>query len=333
MTIEQKMSEFQKIFEPYLADFFKQKIIHTESPEEKQVWETMQEYVLVGGKRIRPFLLWQMLEETRTEIQGLSDVLVAFELLHNSTLIEDDIIDKHSIRRHKPTLPISLKRENLNGEHISLIAAGLMRCASLNLILNADISEKYKAECIDAYTRIATSVNEGQVMDLYWTGRLDISEENLLAQTEKVAARFIEYMFELGSNKETQKLWGEVGLHLGVVFQLVDALLDIDKNKDKGRPIGDDIRMGKSTPLIIFAYRNLPPESRTRFEQNFGNNNIKPKELNWIIKICETTGAITHVKELIRDRLSKVDSILSSIGVTRNHWIYELERFSVERIS
>lgn len=334
MTIETKLSTFQEEFEPQIKSFFEQKISNANSPEARKIWEEMRDYTLSGGKRIRPFLLWQMLEKTRAEIRGLSDILVGFELLHNSTLIEDDIIDQHDTRRHKPTLPTSLQSKTINGEHISIIAAGLMRCASLNLIQNADASEEFKQECIEAYTQIATAVNEGQTLDLFWTGKLDVKESDLLLQAEKVAAKFIEYMFRLGTEDTSHKdSWAEIGLHLGVVFQLVDDLLDIDKNKNKGRAVGDDIRLGKTTPLIITTYNNLSTEDRQRFEQNFGNPQISEEELEWMVQMCETTGAIAHVRDLIRDRLEKVDSALSSVGVEQDHWIHELKKFSVERAS
>ncbi|MDO8489994.1 MAG: polyprenyl synthetase family protein [bacterium] len=334
MAMEAKMSEFQQEFEPQLRSFFVHKIADSKTPEEKKIWEEMSDYTLAGGKRIRPFLLWQMLEKKRTEIRGLSDILIAFELLHNSTLIEDDIIDQHTIRRHKPTLPASLHSKNLNGEHISLIAAGLMRCASLNLIISADISDEFKKECVETYTKIATAANEGQTLDLFWTRRLDITESDLLIQAEKVTARFIEYMFRLGVDEVIIKdSWAEIGLHLGIVFQLVDDLLDIDKNRDKGRGVGDDIRLGKTTPLLITTYNNLPTEDKKRFKKNFGNPRINEDELLWIISACETTGASTHVRGLIKERLKKVDSILSSVGIGPDHWIHELNNFFVERIS
>lgn len=334
MAIESKLSQFKEEFEPKLSGFFEHKISNSQAREEQKVWEEMRAYTLAGGKRIRPFLLWQMLEKTRAEIRGLSDILVGFELLHNSTLIEDDIIDKHTTRRHKPTLPTSLKSETINGEHISIIAAGLMRCASLNLIQNADVSDDFNQECVNAYTQIATAVNEGQALDLFWTRRLDVSESDLLLQVEKVAARFIEYMFRLGTeNTEHKDSWAKIGLHLGVVFQLVDDLLDIDKNKNKGRAIGDDVRLGKTTPLIITAYTNLPTEDRQRLERNFGNPQINDEELDWMIQVCETTGAISHVRDLIKERLAKVDTALSSVGVGQGHWIHELKKFSVERVN
>lgn len=334
MTIKTKMSQFQEKFEPQLKNFFERKISNVDTPEERRIWEKIKIYTLTGGKRIRPFFIWQMLEKTRTEIPGLPDILVAFELLHNSTLVEDDIIDRHSTRRNKPTLPKSLNGGNLNGEHISLIAAGLMRCASLNLILTANAPDEFKKECVNAYNKITLGVNEGQTLDLIWANKLNISEPGLLLKTEKVTARFIKYMFKLGAvNTKHKNSWAKIGLHFGVIFQLMDDLLDIDKNKYKGRTVGDDIRLGKATPLIIDAYNNLPAKDKKLFEKNFGDFNITAKELDWMINVCKTTGAIRHVRELIKERLEKIDAELSLIGVQPHHWAHELKKFSIERIN
>lgn len=334
MTTEKRISTFQKEFEPRLTNFFKQKITTSKTQEEKHVWKEMKNYTLAGGKRIRPFILWQMLEKKRAKLTGLSDILIAFELLHNSTLIEDDIIDQHTIRRHKPTLPVSLQTTNIKGDHITLIAAGLMRCASLRLITQANIPSRFKKDCIEAYTEIAESVNRGQVLDLYWTKKLNVTEKNRLTQTENVAARFIEYMFRLGvQEKILQDMWANIGLHFGIIFQLVDDLFDIDKNKNKGRPIGDDIRLGKTTPLIIFTYKKLSPKDKKRFKKNFGDQNIRLKELKWTVAMCQTTGATDHIKELIAKELSKLNLKLSSINVGEKNWVNEFKKFSVERIA
>jgi geranylgeranyl diphosphate synthase type I len=161
ISLKNRIKEFQKTFEPYLEKFFKNKLEETETEEESYVWQEIHDYVLAGGKRIRPFILWQMIQEQDSIPDNLYNILVGFELLHNSTLIDDDIIDQHTIRRHRPTLPNSLEKQEMVGEHMSVIASGLLLASGLEQILQANTEDKFKQKCIEAYADITKSVNEG----------------------------------------------------------------------------------------------------------------------------------------------------------------------------
>ena len=102
--LKQSLGKFKSNLDCKIVQHFDNKIKTQKKPELQEVWANLRDYVLQGGKRLRPYLLHQVNEEFK-QVEGIDDVLLAFELLHNSTLIDDDIIDEHDTRRDKPTLP------------------------------------------------------------------------------------------------------------------------------------------------------------------------------------------------------------------------------------
>jgi|GEM_PF-3944366 geranylgeranyl pyrophosphate synthase len=327
MSIEKRLEHFKTQFEPELAAGLERHI-----PNQLGDLKTsIKQYVLNGGKRLRPFIVSSMMGGTRDQIEGVIDALVAFEILHNSTLVDDDIIDDHQLRRDAPTLP-AVMEDSGHERNSALLLAAILHSIGIQIIINSGLPEGLKKECVSAYNKIYDSVNLAQIDDIKFRNNLDIDEESLIRQAEGVAARFIEQMFRIGAyNTESQETWGEVGLHMGIVFQLFDDLMDIDVEKNKGRRLGDDIREGKMNPLSLYAFNNC--DDWPRFKANFGNLEIADEELDWMIQAYNSSGAVLHVKDLIKDRISRVTGLLEETDVTNDHWIYEFIKYSQERVN
>src|SRR3989338_4169637 len=90
-------------FDKRVSNYFDKKISEQNRPELREVFRHLKDYILNGGKRLRPYTLYKINEEFK-KLNGINSILLAFEFLHNSTLIDDDIIDEHDTRRGKPTI-------------------------------------------------------------------------------------------------------------------------------------------------------------------------------------------------------------------------------------
>ena len=329
MPLTDSLQEFKTQFNPHLN-----KVLRVERGQFGSDWNAVEEYILNGGKRLRPFILWMMAKQHRDDIrhvfdEGFFDALSAFEILHNSTLIHDDIIDHHQERRNAPTLTSVLSPDR------ALILGNILHGKGYELLCSADLPEKFKQECLATYPRISSVINKGQLTDLNFRGRLDIDEVDLIKQIESVAAKFVSTMFELGvEDGDNKQSWEKVGLYFGIILQLVDDLLDIDKQKNKGRGIGADIKEGKSTPLYTFAFCQLSETDRIQFKEIFGKDNVNDDKLEWVIEKCREVGAIRHVGNLIQKYNSKIRDTLKNVGgVSPEHWVYEFADYSVSRTS
>lgn len=328
--LTQYLGEFGVDLDRKIAQYFDIKIQEQRNSELKKVWTNIKNYVLAGGKYLRPAVLYRMNKEFR-KLDGIDDLLLAFEFLHNSTLIDDDIIDEHDTRRNKPTLPTVYSGRKYNGDFAALLSANLLRNAGMDLVINIRLPKDFQKECVLAYQDIGRSIDLAQMLDLEYRGRLDLSEEDYIAQTDLVAARFIAYMFQLCAPDEYKTEFFEVGRNLGIAFQLADDLMDVDATKQKGRSLGSDIRERTPTLLSIYASERLEGADKERFRRLFGKKDLTENELQWIISQYVNSAAITDSREKVRDYVNRANQILIDVGIPQDHWIVEFGEYSLQR--
>jgi len=328
--LKQSLSQFKTDFDRKIATYFDTKIEEHTNPELKKVFGHLKDYVLAGGKRLRPYILHKMNEEFR-QLDRIDSVLLAFEFLHNSTLIDDDIIDKHDTRRYNPTLPSVYSGRNYRGDFAALLSANILRSAGIDLIVNSGLPRESQRKCGLAYQDIGRSIDLAQILDLEYRGRLDISEEQYLAQIDLVAARFIAYMFQLCAPEQYRTEFFEVGRNLGISFQLADDLMDVDETKQKGRSLGSDIREGTPTLLSIYASERLEEAGKEKFRGLFGKKDLTEDELQWIVSQYENSAAVRDVRKKVKDYVNRASRVLSSTEMPKNHWIIAFGDYNLQR--
>ena len=321
--MKQEIVLFKKNFDEKLRAYLENKIFIEKDNLMKDYWEDIKNYVLSGGKRLRPFILNKLNKEFAKR-KDIDKMLIAFELLHNSTLIEDDIIDEHRIIRNKETISSKM------GNYKALMMANILRDEGFKLIIS---SKSKKEGFIDAYLDITNSINKAQLMDLHFRKDFSISEKDYIKIVELVAARFIAWMFKLGAKKECEKEFFIMGENIGIIFQLADDIMDVDSDKKKGRPIGSDIMEGVATLLSINAYRKLNSKDKKRFVKIYGNKNVNEGELYWIINKYKEKNLIKYSKHKINNYLEEIEKISTKTKIQKDHWINILAKYSIKRIN
>lgn len=330
--LKQSLGEFKIDFDRKISDYFDHKIGEQKEPELEELWSNIKSYVLNDGKRLRPYILWRMNNEFR-QLERIDDVFIAFELLHNSTLIDDDIIDEHDTRRNRPTLPTTYHSRSYRGNFAALLSANLLRGAGLDLILNSELERDFQRECAVAYQEIGRSIDLAQMLDLEYRRKLGLSKEQYIAQTNLVAAIFIAYMFKLCAPQKYLSDFFEVGQNLGIAFQLADDLMDIDATKQKGRGLGSDIKEGTPTLLSLYAYERLENPDKEKFKALFGKKKLTDDQLQWMITRYEKTNAIRDSKQRVKTYIDNANRILSSLCRAKDHWIIIFGDYILDRKS
>jgi geranylgeranyl pyrophosphate synthase len=329
-TIIKSLKEFKSSFDRKINTYFDSRIGEQKTTELKEVFGHLKDYVFAGGKRLRPNILDRMNQEFK-EFKRIDNVLLAFELLHNSTLIDDDVIDEHEFRRSRPTLSTVYSSKNYRGDFVALLSANILRNAGIDLIINSDLPKEFQRECLSTYQEIANGIDLGQVLDLEYRGKLDLSEKAYIAQADLVTARFIAYMFQLCAPYNYKSEFYEVGRDLGIAFQLSDDLMDVDATKNKGRNLGSDIREGSPTLLSIYTSERLKSADKERFTKLFGKKDLTENESRWIISQYESSAAIKDSREKVGDYVNKAKQILSDVGIPQDHWIVTFGDYILER--
>ena len=230
MDIEKVWKEKKKIIDKAI-DFF----LPSEREEPKRLHKAMRYYIFPGGKRIRPFLLLLSNYICKGDEKKAIPAACAVELLHNFSLIQDDIpsMDNDDFRRQKPSCHRKF------GEATAILASdGLLISAFslLNQINNPQIIKEV------TYFIGSKGMLEGQFLDLYHLKDLRKKGKINGALLQKIRAKKTGYLFSLSSklgailanaSEEKIKVLSQFGLDFGLYFQIIDDIRDKENIEEK----------------------------------------------------------------------------------------------------
>lgn len=227
--------------------------------EEGVLLDAMHYSLMAGGKRLRPALCLMSAGLFGDEEKAL-DFACALEMIHTYSLIHDDLpaMDDDRLRRGKPTNHVVF------GEAMAILAGdGLLNTAFEVMISSAaedsdNIMGKVKAMGIIAKAAGANGMIQGQAADIEFEGK-DKDEEVLSYIHERktaamITASVLSGAVIMGASEEEINTLKEFGHCIGLVFQIVDDILDVEGDQDKlGKTIGKDEASGKQTFAGIYG--------------------------------------------------------------------------------
>ena len=279
------------------------------------VWD----FLTRGGKRWRPILFLLITEAIGGDVNKVKDFVIIPELIHNGTIIVDDIEDQSEFRRGKPCL------HRIFGLDLALNAGNfLYTFPMITLIKNRD---KFKPEVLvkayEIYIQEMTNLGFGQATDIYWhQGKVkEIDEKQYLQMCafktgclSRMAAKLAVVL--AGGSDELAEKAGEVAEAIGIAFQIQDDILNLTGKefaKRKGG-LGEDITEGKRSLLVIYALKRASKKDKKRLLEILNLHTSNQKLRNEAIEIIRKTGAIKYAKnlakKLIRDSWSKARVLL-----------------------
>ena len=313
------MTEYIKIFEDYL----KKELKYTK-PE--NLYNPVKYLLESGGKRLRPIIALNVSELLGGKISDTLPAAAALEIFHNFTLAHDDIMDNSMLRRGKKT--INSKWDNNTG----ILSGDVMLIISYE-VLNQYQDSKY-IHLSKKLTEISRLVCEGQQADMDFASKNDITENEYFEMIKNKTAVLIGCSFMFGgivaeANDLNTNLLYEIGLNLGIAFQLEDDLLDCFGDQEKfGKKIGGDIIEKKKTLLYLFTNLKLESEKKLEFENIFNSNEIAESEkINFIKLFYETSGALKYVKNKVKVYFDKADQLINKLELD-NDTKRKLNQFS-----
>lgn len=272
-------------------------------------------YILSGGgKRLRPVLTLFSCEAYGGKYEDALYAAAAIELLHNFTLVHDDIMDNADTRRGKTTVHKKWDRDTaiLAGDH--LIALSLK---ALNLTHSNNMREVY-----DFYINSLSEVCEGQIYDKAFEKEKSVSIEDYLMMCRKKTSKLLESCTAIGAiiagaGEEDIKSAVSYAENLGLAFQMQDDLLDImGEEKKFGKKQGGDIREGKKTFLLLKAIE-LAGESNDKnvlfSVMNKEDVITEDNFVNLVKNIYLKYGVIDIANKIIEEYTLKADTALNGM--------------------
>lgn len=259
------------------------------------------------GKRLRPVLSMLSAGIVGGNPNDALKPAVAFELLHNFTLIHDDIMDKSPTRRGRETIH---KKWN---ESIGILSGDLLLALAYMKIIES-VPTNLNQEVLRTFTEAYIEVCEGQGFDIDFETKRDISEDEYFKMIDKKTAKLIEKAMLAGAQigqASSDNLFhiSEIGRNLGLGFQLQDDLLDLTAKSDKfGKEIGKDIQEGKKTYIMIKAKEQFyNPEDCALINKFYEENGLEGENIQRMINTLQRNGIFDLVQ-------SKVDSYFAKIN-------------------
>ena len=218
-------------------------------------------YVLDGGgKRVRSTLLILSCEAVGGTAAQALDAAAAVEILHNFTLVHDDIMDNASARRGRPAV-----HKKWSANDALLVGDALVGAAYEALLQTPGSAHRKLAGVL---TQGLLDVCEGQALDLELEGRTDVSVKEYFRMIGKKTGSLIAAATELGGlagggTRRQVAALRRFGLRLGRAFQVQDDLLDVVGDPHEfGKTIGGDILEGKKTYLLLRAAERAEGDDR-----------------------------------------------------------------------
>ena len=261
--------------------------------------DAMMHLIKGGGKRLRATLPWLVAKAVGDSHSGLLDIGAAIEIVHNFTLVHDDIMDDDDTRRGLNAVHIEYGLPTAINAGDAMLAIAFERLVSAKGIDNKDV-----AAMVNRLAWMVRRVSEGQQLDIEFEDRIAVSEEDYFEMIEGKTAVMFLTCAEIGSrmsgaDDETIQCMADWGLAVGLCFQLMDDLIDVLSDSDTlGKPAGSDLAQGKRTLMVIHALAQEDSQSQRDLLAVLGKGeSATQEEIDVGLKALADLGSIQYARE------------------------------------
>lgn len=276
----------------------------------KPAWDLLDR----GGKRWRPALGMLVYEALGGRAEDIVHLLTIPELIHNGTLIVDDVEDGSEVRRGKPCI------HRIYGEDVAINAGNTLYYLPVAAVLSKiRIPEAVQTALLKIYVEEMLRLSFGQALDIAWhrgIGR-EVNESQYLLMCDlktgslaRLSVRIASLM--AGADRRVEDKLSRFASSIAVAFQIQDDLLNLIGDESLyGKEIGGDIREGKRTLMVIHALRVLPRDKGQKLRGVLGVKTADRAAIEEAIELIKSSGAIEYsksvAKRLVEDGWSAIE--------------------------
>ncbi len=260
-----------------------------------------------GGKRLRPMLTLACSHLCGYQGQRHLSLAACVEFIHTATLLHDDVVDDSKLRRGRSTA------NSLWGNQASVLVGDFLFSRSFQLMVKDG-----SLDVLRILSSAAATIAEGEVLQLLNIHDLGTTKASYLEVIQSKTAALFAAACEIGGviagkeEAETKALQN-YGLNLGILFQLIDDVLDYspDRSEHLGKITGDDFREGKLTMPVILALQKASPAENKFWQRTMAGNRQKTEDLQKAIQLLHQHQCLANTLILARDYATKARNALS----------------------
>jgi geranylgeranyl diphosphate synthase type I len=253
-----------------------------------ELYKAMRHLLDAGGKRLRPSALLLATEAVGGKPENVLPAAVAIELIHNFTLIHDDIMDEADLRRGLTTVH---KKWGVSG---AIVAGDALYSKAFEILSCTKSEPSQLVESLELMSKTCTDICEGQWMDMNFQKRKDVTEAEYMRMVEKKTAVLFATSVKMGAilsgaNRDHVRALWDFGRLTGVGFQIYDDVIDlITPEGILGKAQGGDIIEGKRTLIVIHAL------SKGVSIDALGKSNATRSEVSAALTALKESGSIDY---------------------------------------
>lgn len=260
-------------------------------------------YLKKKGKQIRPIMVMLSAKMFGEVTDKVLYAAAALEMLHNASLIHDDVVDETSLRRGAPTINATW------GNHIAVLVGDYFVSNALAAgILTGHIS------IIGALSALGKELSLGEIDQICNVRQHDLKEESYLSMIRKKTASLFRHCVKMGAEAVEAGPefipMVEYAETLGLCFQIKDDIFDYYSDPAIGKPTGNDLREGKVTLPLLYALRTAPEKESSEMKELLSGQLTNDK-IPILIEFAKKNGGIDYAYDTMREMQRHADKIIS----------------------
>jgi geranylgeranyl diphosphate synthase type I len=277
---------------------------------------------VITGKGLRPILCLTACEVAGGDWQDALPAATALELVHNFSLIHDDIQDRDDRRWDRPTL------WTVHGEAKAIAAGNAMRVIAdhtLMSLVNSGMPTALVSDVAVELTGRYLEMIEGQYMDMSFEGSDNVTVEQYLDMVGRKTGALIESAMYMGalvatSDREQARGFGACGRRLGLAFQIRDDYLGIWGDPwATGKAVGADIRRKKKSMPVVHLFQHAAPADRAWLNEVYAKEGeVGGEDVEHILELLDRLGTPTHVQKAAAAEANDAMEVVDGLGLTEN---------------
>ncbi len=300
------------------------------SPVHALYYSNIREYLMRGGKRLRPVMVVSAYKAVRegVDMKHLYRAACAMEMLHNGSLLHDDLIDHDEVRRGGPTFHALYREWYLKnarddperavdfGMAMAVLGGDSLLNMGPQVITASELPPEVAFECMKLYHTAYQELADGVLLEMNMVNDPSATAETYLEMIRLKTAVLFERSLLMGAtiggaSAEQKAALSEFGITVGQAFQIRDDILgSFGEEKVTGKSAEGDIREGKKTMLVIQAYRLGNKQHCATLDALLGKRGMTSEEVDRVREVFRESGALDATAEIMRNLLQRGQNAL-----------------------
>ena len=298
----------------------------------KKLYDAAGHLIVNGGKRLRPYMVIKSCQILKGKVSNAMPAASAVEMVHNFSLVHDDIMDNDEMRHGVPTVHKKF------GMPIAILAGDVLFSKAFQVITDSKLSSSATTQLVSRLSKACVDICEGQLLDVKMAEERKIpSQAEYVTMIGKKTAALFDVSCAMGAICATNKPkdisnLSSFGRNLGIAFQITDDLIGVMGNpKITKKPVGNDLREGKKSLPILMAIKLAKGSDKKIILKAFGNSKVSRTELNKAVEVIRSLGIEENVRGQALKYAEKAEKSLSGYAGPAKTELISLLDFVVKR--